>query len=258
MYELTKQFTSEFAVRPFLNQNPSEALKRLSAWTQDESEHVRRFVSEGTRLYLPWGEKILFFKERVQTLPLLEKLKNDTSLYVRKSVANHLNDFSRDHASLLISVLKKWDKEVAKEQRENFLWIKKQALRTLIKKGHEDALKLMGVKNKFPKENVKVKFSSKKISLGESLELHLELTSTEKQKEILIVDFVLGFKRLNKKFSSKVFKGKTLTIHPGEKISFSKKLPMKPVSTRSYYKGEQKLSVQINGQSCYETSWYLD
>jgi 3-methyladenine DNA glycosylase AlkC len=112
MYVLTQHFTSEFAVRPFILKNHVRVLKYFSKWASDKNKHVRRWVSEGSRPLLPWGGNIpLFIMNPTHTLLLLEKLKYDDELYVRKSVANHLNDISKNHPHVVIQMLRAWEKD---------------------------------------------------------------------------------------------------------------------------------------------------
>ena len=58
MVQLTQRFTSEFAVRPFVERYPTEVFQRLEELTRHESPHVRRWCSEGVRSRLPWGVKL--------------------------------------------------------------------------------------------------------------------------------------------------------------------------------------------------------
>ncbi len=135
LYKMTQVFTGEFAVRPFLLHEETETLKQLLKWTKDDNEHVRRWTSEGTRPTLPWGQKIPRFLENPQlTWPIMESLKNDPSKYVQKSVANHMNDFSKKHGDWLVKELKSWPNP----------WVARHAVRTLVKKGHPGALKIVG------------------------------------------------------------------------------------------------------------------
>ncbi|MDG1896597.1 MAG: hypothetical protein P8J37_16970 [Fuerstiella sp.] len=139
-YELTKRFTAEFSVRPFLVEHRAKSLKLLSQWTQDSNPHVRRLVSEGTRPRLPWAMRLREFqKDPNLSLPLLEKLKDDSELYVRRSVANHLGDIAKDLPGFAFDVCRKWLKEVKGAddlvRTKNRHWIVRHALRHPAKKG---------------------------------------------------------------------------------------------------------------------------
>jgi len=144
-YELTQRFTAEFSIRPFLTQHRSKCLKMLSRWTKAPSPHVRRLVSEGTRPRLPWAMRLRDFQDDPHlALPLLEKLKDDPELYVRRSVANHLGDIAKDHPELVFDVCLKWLEEIKDsddlKQAKNRRWIVRHALRHPAKKKNTRAI----------------------------------------------------------------------------------------------------------------------
>ncbi len=147
-YELTKRFTAEFSVRPFLVEHPSKCLALLTQWTQDPNPHVRRLTSEGTRPRLPWAMRLpTFQRDPSFTLPLLELLKDDGELYVRRSVANHLADILKDNPDAGYQVCANWLDELRSPSldstcRENRQWIIRHALRLPAKKGDSHALQL--------------------------------------------------------------------------------------------------------------------
>lgn len=256
MKELTPRFTSEFAIRPFLLRDHKQCLKILSKWTSDSNEHVRRWLSEGTRPILPWGGKVpAFIQDPTLTLPILEKLKFDEALYVRKSVANHLNDISKNHPELVVKILRQWIKDSPQEQLPKIEWIKRHALRVLIKKAHPGALKLMGVGDKSELKTGKLKLSAEVFKLGQVLEFELTVTSTAKKNQKLIVDYLIYFIKANGSLSPKVFKLKSLEIAPGEKIIISKRHPLKKITTMTFYKGKHEVSVQINGKIYAKAPW---
>jgi len=138
-YELTRRFTAEFSVRPFLIRRQRETLARLKGWTKDADPHVRRWCSEGTRPRLPWGLRLAaFVRDPRPCLPILEALKDDPELYVRRSVANHLGDIGKDHPDLLLEVCGRWLKGASSERR----WLIRHALRYPDKKGNLRAREL--------------------------------------------------------------------------------------------------------------------
>lgn len=248
MYKLTQRFTSEFAVRPFLLKNHVRVLKYFRKWASDKNVHVRRWVSEGSRPLLPWGQKLpLFIMDPTHGILLLEKLKFDEELYVRKSVANHLNDISKNHPQVVINVLKLWEDDAPEEHKEKLNWIKRHALRTLIKKGHPGALKLMGAVE--PKLKVlQFKTDRKNYSLNDTLKFSLHLHSTSQKSQKLIVDYAIDFRKANGKLGKKVFKLKTLKLDGGESIKIEKKHSLKPITTMKFYDGIHHLTIQINGK----------
>jgi 3-methyladenine DNA glycosylase AlkC len=256
--ELTKVFTSEFAVRPFLRLYPNETLKLLSQWASDENMHVRRWVSEGTRSRLPWGEKLTHFIEDPSlTLPLLEQLKNDPELYVRKSVANHLNDIAKDNPGVALATLKKWLDNVDQTSHARIHWIRNHALRTLIKKGHEPALDLMGVSRNVKIEVKNLRLNKKLYRMNESIEFSFKVVSRAKVEQKLIVDYIIHHVRSNKSRTPKVFKLKNVTLAPGESLQIKKWHSLRAVTTRKYYSGTHLLEVQINGKVWARSEWVL-
>lgn len=255
MIELTKSFTSEFAIRPFLLKDPVRVLNFLETHLKSEDKHIRRWISEGTRPILPWGGKIPLFIEKPMTLHLLESLKFDDELYVRKSVANHLNDISKNHPDTVVQVLKRWQKEAPEDQSKKMAWIKRHALRTLIKKGHKGALELMGASHGAKVELHSLKLNKKIYKLGESLKFEFTLESTSKKAQTLIVDYLISFLKANGSMSSKVFKLKTLALAGGDKITLSKFHSLKKITTMEFYPGTHEVLIQVNGVILQKASW---
>jgi len=138
-YELTRRFSAEFSIRPFLIRWPERTLSQLLEWTHDDDPHVRRLCSEGTRPRLPWAIHLLeFIKNPYPVLPILEKLKDDPDLYVRRSVANHLGDIAKNHLELVLDICNRWLTDASLERR----WLIRHALRYPAKKGEKNALRL--------------------------------------------------------------------------------------------------------------------
>jgi 3-methyladenine DNA glycosylase AlkC len=139
-YEITKRFTAEFSIRPFLIEHRSQCLKLLRRWTKDSNAHVRRLVSEGTRPRLPWAMRLPDFQDDPHlSLPLLEALKDDPELYVRRSVANHLGDIAKDHPEIALDVCESWLGELNELDDEvraaNRRWLIRHAIRLPAKNG---------------------------------------------------------------------------------------------------------------------------
>jgi 3-methyladenine DNA glycosylase AlkC len=248
MYDLTQRFTAEFCVRPFFIKNHKYVLKHFHSLTKDKNAHIRRWLSEGSRPLLPWGSRIdAFKKDPMLTLPLLEKLKYDHELYVRKSVANHLNDISKHHPEVVISTLTTWLKACPKKHLDNLEWIKRHALRTLIKKGHPKALQLMGVRGKAAVSVGTIGLNQKSFGLGDVVDFSFTLNSTSNKSQKLVVDYLIYFTKKNGSTSPKVFKLKTFDLVPNAKIRIAKKHSLKKITTMVYYPGTYKLAIQING-----------
>lgn len=258
MYVLTQKFTAEWAIRPFILKDHKKVLKQFEKWATDKNVHVRRWVSEGSRPLLPWGAKIpLFVMDPTHTLLLLDKLKFDDELYVRKSVANHLNDISKNHPQVVIDVLRLWQKGASEADLVKLNWITRHALRTLIKKGHPGALKLMGVDGKAAVKISELALNKKKFKLNDSLEFTFHIQSTSKSSQKVIVDYAIDFMKANGKKGKKVFKLKTLDLKAGEEVTITKKHSLKPITTMKFYRGEHHLYLQVNGHVLKEISWLL-
>ncbi len=246
--ELTMYFTGEFDIRPFLERHREETWRVLEGWVTDESKHVRRLVSEGTRAYLPWGIRVKWLVENQdQVYDLIHELKDDESDYVRRSVANNLNDMTRLHGDWVVEKLAEWE-EGEGEIKARRAWVKKHALRSLVKKGDVGALALLGFSDEVDVD-VEGFTWSEDVSLdGDPLKLKVVLVSTSEEPQDLVVDFVIHHVKANGGRSEKVFKWKVLELGAKETVTLSKKHAIKTITTRRYYEGEHKVELKINGQ----------
>lgn len=245
IYTITKRFTGEFAIRPYLVAEPKRTLAVLDEWTRDPSEDVRRLVSEGTRTRLPWSSRLpQFIEDPKPVLRLLEKLKADASLYVRRSVANNLNDITKDHPDLVVERLSKWNRTAGKETK----WLIRHALRSEIKAGNPKALSLLG----FSAPEVSVKdfaVRPRSIALGEPFSFSFSLRNKSKEPQALLIDFALHLLKANGERKPKVFKYTKVKLAGGEVRTFEKNVTLRPISTRKYYAGEQEVELLVNGES---------
>ncbi|MEH6358358.1 MAG: DNA alkylation repair protein [Pseudomonadales bacterium] len=241
--QLTSLFSAEFAIRPFIQQHYELTFEHLHDWCDSSDHHLRRLVSEGTRPRLPWGQQLPnFIKNPKPILPLLERLKTDPEIYVRRSVANNLNDISKDHPQQVLDTCKQWLEQPNKESQ----WIVRHATRTLVKKGSPEVFALLGYSEN-PELNVKLALSSHKLQLGDNLAIQIELTSTAAKPQKLVVDYAIHFMKANGQQSAKIFKLKTLALAKDESISLEKTHRFVPLSTRRYYSGEHRVEIKING-----------
>jgi len=240
--EMTKRFSSEWPIRSFIEKDEKRAIQYFTAWAEDDNCHVRRLVSEGTRPRLPMGTQLKkYIKDPDAVLELLEKLKNEPTRLVQRSIANSLNDISKDHPKRVTDFLQRW-----KEQ--NVLdvdWIISHACRTLIKKGNLEALELMGFKTDLKTSSLTLELEKDVLRLGENLQF--TLTFDLEEKSHLMIDFLLYFKKANGSLKSKVFKLSSKSWEKG-RIEIVKKHPIKEATTRKYYEGIQAICVQINGR----------
>lgn len=245
LYEITKRLTAEWGVRAFFIKYPEKTLAIFKKWAKDKDPHVRRLVSEGSRPYLPWGKKLVQFeKDPKPTLELLELLKNDPSEYVRRSVANHLNDHAKKHPDLVVDTLKRWQSESSDKNRMRLI---KHATRTLLKQGHAGALELLGYK-KGAKVTVKNLVGDKKVKVGEYLNFSFDLQSIGKKKQPLMIDYVIYYQKKDGSLSPKVFKLTTKDLGAGVELSFTKKQSFKVITTRKFHLGLHRLAIQVNGE----------
>ncbi len=251
--EMTKRSTSEFAIRYFLLQDQPRALDIMQDWVSDSSHHVRRLVSEGTRPRLPWAMQLTALRDDPRpVLPLLEQLRDDPSDYVRRSVANHLNDISRDNPALALQLLGQWMRQ-APEPRQAML---RHASRTLLKAGDPSAMRLFGYSPPQLKTG-RIKLACRQVSIGDKLRFAARIRSTAGESQKLSIDFVVHYLRANGSLSKKVFKGANMALPAGESVTFERAVSFVPVTTRRYYPGEHQLSLRINGYDTPSVSFTL-
>lgn len=252
LHEITKLVSAEFAIRPFLKRYPEITLRYMTRWTSDKSEHVRRLASEGCRSRLPWGAGVPLMKEKPKlVLPILEALKDDESLYVRKSVANNLNDIGKDHPELLLSIVRTWS---GKSERTD--WILKHASRSLMRKGDSEALKLQGYESAQGKVK-QLSLTSARVRKNGALEFHLEVWNSGKTAARFRVDYAIDFLTQTGRTSRKVFRLREQVLGPRERITLSKKQSFIDRTTRKHYRGKHKLDIIVNGKVCASADFLL-
>lgn len=251
--ELTQRFTSEFAVRPFLQNHFALTIARLQAWSRDANPHVRRWTSEGSRPRLPWGLQVKsLIADPSPTLPLLEALQDDPSEYVRRSVANHLNDIARDHPGVVADWLARHLPGASPERRA----LLRHASRTLVKRGDPHTLKAWGLGGKLSGEAT-LSVAPKRVSLGDTLAINAVLVSHSRRAQALVVDYVVHHVKANGSTSPKVFKGWKLSLAPGETRRVAKSHSLRPITTRRYHPGRHRIELQVNGAVVAEAAFTL-
>jgi len=253
--EMTKTFTAEYDIRYFLEKYPSEALSLIKTWTDSDNTHVRRLASEGTRPRLPMGRRNKeFVKDPAPILPILEKLKDDPELYVRRSVANSLNDISKDHPDLAADIAERW----LNEGFENSEWVCRHAMRTLFKAGHKKALALFGYPEPKGINVSETDIKNNTLKVGSTLEFSFVIDNESDADVPIMVDYEIHFIKNNKKHSPKVFKLKKTVIKAGEALKLEAKHPLRAQTTRKYYTGKHYLRVTVNGEKFALNPFYLD
>ena len=244
MTVITRVSSCEFAIRPLLERHPQLAMQRLHEWAASGDEHLRRLASEGSRPRLPWASQLRqFIADPSPTLALLERLKDDPSLYVRRSVANHLNDIGKDHPERLLERMEAWAREASAER----MWLIKHALRSLVKAGDRRALAILG----YGEPQVALSgltLHPTRLLFGAELRFSFQLQNASQSEQKLMVDYMMRFRKANGRLAPKVFKLKTLRLGAGESATLAKTLAIRPISTRRYYPGRQRLEIQVNGR----------
>lgn len=244
LIENVTQFIScEFTVRPFIIHYGNDMIAKMTEWSLHENHHVRRLASEGSRPRLPWAIALPELKKNPSPiLPLLENLKNDSSEYVRRSVANSLNDISKDNPEITLSIAEKW-KGLGKETDA----IIKHGSRTLLKQGNTKIMAHYGLVNS---ENVFVsefELINPKIKIGDYLEFSFKIENQEENAVPVRLEYGIYYLRQNGSWSKKVFKISERMLLSNEILQVSRKQSFKIITTRKFYLGIQKISIIVNG-----------
>ncbi|MFP2910227.1 DNA alkylation repair protein [Pyxidicoccus sp. 3LFB2] len=243
-HALTKRFTAEFSIRPYLEHHPDRTLARLREWATDANVHVRRLVSEGTRPRLPWASRLRAFQQDPRpVLALLELLKDDPELYVRRSVANNLNDIGKDHPDVLVRVAKAWMKDAPPERE----WLIRHALRSAIKRGEPEALEVVGARKPSGIE-VRATALPPRASVGGTVDVRFEVANRSGRSQTLVVDLAVYFQKASGEARPKVFKVRALTLEPGQAEEVGKRVSFKQLTTRRHYPGPHRFEALVNGQ----------
>ncbi|RDY60641.1 DNA alkylation repair protein [Flagellimonas nanhaiensis] len=252
--ETVTQFVScEFAIRPFTLKNQEAAFAILLKWSKHQNLHVRRLSSEGCRPRLPWAMGLPNLKKDPSAiLPILENLKNDESEYVRRSVANNVNDISKDHPAIAIDLVKKWH-----GTNPNMDWVAKHASRTLLKQGNNEIMQLFGFGDIDHIKCKDFKVITPKIRIGESLEFSFKLQNTNTASSKIRVEYGIYYQKANGTLSRKVFKISEKE-YPGKSISeIIRKQSFKPITTRVYHLGKHEVSIILNGKEVQRKKFEL-
>lgn len=236
--------SAEFAVRPFILRDPVRMMAQMVAWADDPNHHIRRLASEGCRPRLPWGMALVAFKQDpAPILPILERLKDDPQEYVRRSVANNLNDIAKDNPGVVIDLLRCWQPGASPDRQ----WVIKHALRTLLKQGQGDALNLLGYEGGAEVMVRDFHLNAASVVLGAEITFSFTLESTSAEDQNVMLDYVVYYHKANGKLAPKVFKLSAFQLGAGESRSFQRRLSFRPISTRVYYPGPHQVALQING-----------
>lgn len=244
LQRLTSHGTAEFAIRPFLRQDLGGTLQTMTRWAEDGDEHVRRLASEGCRPRLPWSFRLdALVADPAPLAEILRALRADESLYVRRSVANNLNDVTKDHADWVFAHVAEWDLT-----DERSAWIVKHALRSRIKQGDARALKLIGASDGAQAVVERLAIAPAQVTLGGEVEIAFELRSTADAAQRLVVDYAVHYVKKNGRASPKVFKLKTVDLAAGATEPIRIRRALRNFTTRTHYAGAHAVEVLVNGQ----------
>jgi 3-methyladenine DNA glycosylase AlkC len=243
-YELTRRFTAEWSIRPFIARDPERAFRFLRRWAEDPDAHVRRLVSEGTRLRLPWASRVGWLDEHPErVLELLERLKDDPAVYVRRSVANNLNDMGKVHPALLTRTAARWLEHASTERRA----LVEHALRTAVKRGHPEALRLLGYGRKPSVVIEEAVFTPRRVAIGGRVAIRFVVRSRSRVSQDLLIDLAVHFVKSNGRTAPKVFKLKRLVLPPSGRAEVGTSVSLKVHTTRVPRPGIHAVDALING-----------
>lgn len=242
--ELITQFVScEFAVRPFLLKYGDSMMEQMKKWSFHENHKVRRFASEGCRPRLPWGKAVPALKNDPSlVMEVLENLRSDPSEWVRRSVANNLNDIAKDHPGIVLALARSW-MGISRETDA----IIKHGCRTLLKQGHPEILQHYGLRS----ENIEIKdfeIRTPQVKIGDSVEFSFVLSNHNQAKQMIRLEYGLYYKKANKQLSKKVFKISEKMYEPNTRVKVERRQSFRLITTRTFYAGEHQLSLIINGE----------
>lgn len=244
----TPKSSAEFAVRPFLLRDPERMMCHMLAWAKHPDEHVRRLASEGCRPRLPWGQALPMFKlEPDPILPVLELLKADPSLYVRKSVANNLNDITKDHPSVVIDIAQRW-----KGVNPHTDWIVRHGCRTLIRKANPEIMSLFGYAEPAVGTTSITTYASLSVEphvlpIGGISELRYELHIQEGEQAHIRIEYGIDFVKARGKTSRKSFLLSDKTVPGGTRLNGIRTHNWRDLTTRRHYPGEHRITLLVNG-----------
>lgn len=251
--QFTRYSSSEFAIRPFLDTNPEVAMFYMKNWAKSDHENVRRFASEGCRPRLPWAMVLPKFVVNPEpVLEVLEILKDDPSEFVRKSVANNLNDISKDNPEMTLETAIRWFGSA-----DGTNWIVKHGLRTLLKKGNVKAMRLFGFGDPEKILVTELQLTPPTLKIGDSFQFSFRVNNTNKGLKKVRLEYAIDFVKSSGKRSKKIFQLSEKEYKPGI-VTMKRKHSFADLSTRKHYPGDHQLSILVNGVTKSTTSFLLN
>ena len=244
-FEIITQFVScEFGVRPFIMQNQDLMMEQMLTWSGHDQASVRRLASEGSRPRLPWAMALpALKKDPASIIPILETLKNDRSKSVRRSVANNLNDISKDHPGIVISLVEKW-----LGSSDEVDAVCKHGCRTLLKKGNRKVLELFGFG---PVDQMRIeqfKIVDQTVSIGGQLEFSFRLINTSRDSCRIRLEYAIYYQKANGTLSKKVYKISEKEYLGNSNTFVKRKQSFRVITTRKFHLGRHQVSMIVNGK----------
>jgi 3-methyladenine DNA glycosylase AlkC len=242
---LTTVMSCEFAIRPCLAAHPEETFAHLERWADDPDERVRRLVSEGTRPRLPWGERLRELQaDPTPSLRLLDRLREDPSPTVRRSVANHLGDIAKDHPDLAVATARRWRDEGGEHVDE----VVRHGLRALVKAGAPDALALLGYDAAAPVRLRSFTVEPGRVAIGGVVQLTVALTVDGTAPVPVVVEYVVTYLGPRGPRKPKPYRLAERVVAPGEEVRLRRRHRFDHASIRTLHHGVQSVAVQANGR----------
>lgn len=243
LHEITRLASGEFAIRTFLNLDPEKTMARLEVWASDPDANVRRLASEGCRPRLPWGAGVPWLRKNpTRILPVLDMLKTDRSPYVRRSVANNLNDIAKDHPELVRQTVRRWKGENPLTDE-----IIRHGCRTLFKKGDAESLLLHGIDPKMKMDLIDFRLYDSHVPIGGALQFDLRLRSREKKPTRFRLDYAIDYCRASGRTSTRIFRLNEKSVEPDTEILLTRKQSFKNLTTRTHAQGKHTIHIIVNG-----------
>jgi 3-methyladenine DNA glycosylase AlkC len=240
---LTRLSSAEFAIRPFLLRYPDRAMAQMQAWAQHSSPLVRRLSSEGFRPRLPWGMGVPYLKKDPSPiLPVLETLKDDPAETVRRSVANNLNDISKEHPELALSIAQHWLGHSPETD-----WVVRHACRGLLKKGNAQALALFGFEQGAPNFGITAVRADASVAIGGMFHFSFTATNHAAHPQKIRLEYAIDYQNASGKGSRKVFQIKEMVFEPGALEQIARRQSFKDFTTRKHFAGPHRLAILVNG-----------
>lgn len=252
MAHFTKYSSSEFAIRPFLDMDPKRGMKFMMELAENENPNIRRFSSEGCRPRLPWAMALPKFKKDPSLIiPVLDKLKNDESEFTRRSVANNLNDISKDNPNIALEICEKW-----KGESENADWVIKHACRGMLKAGNKRALMLFGFGDPKNIDIEGLNFNTEAVNLGNKLQFFFNLINKEKKLTKIRLEYSVYYMKANGKLAGKMFQISEKSYEPG-KYFITRNQSFVNMTTRKHYPGKHEITILVNGEEKIRKAFQL-